>query len=248
VALAESSGPAAVGQEQNFVPLSDFLEDSRLVALDLQNGRRLWDAPLKVRGEEVLYGQVGGGVVLITSTYYGDQEEPGRRGEPERFVYYDLNGYDPDTGEHLWKTSVRGCEMGRAHNTNIQHPAIIGGKAYLSVRYVGRLNVIDLATGEATVDPGYRRNSKGCGVLTAGANALFFRNMSCESYDLAARQHVPISTISRPNCWVGTIPAGGLVMVPEGTAGCNCAFPLQTSIVMAPRRSAERARAPSPTD
>jgi outer membrane protein assembly factor BamB len=241
IVFAESSSPAAVGQEDNFVPLADFLQDARLVATDLQSGRRLWDVPLQVRGEEILYGQVGGGVVLVTSTYYGDEKEPARRGRQEHFVYYDLNAYSPKTGEHLWKATIRGCEKGRAHNTNIQHPAIIGGRAYLSIRYVGELNIIDLATGEVSVDPNYRRNDKGCGVLTAAQDALFFRNMSCESYDLTAREHVPISTISRPSCWVGTLPAGGLVMVPEGTAGCNCAFPLQTSIVMAPRRSGENA-------
>lgn len=235
VYLAESTAQKAVSKEDGFVPLTDFLsEGARLVALDLATGRQRWSVPLDVHGEEILYAQVGGGTLLVTSTYYGKDPEPGRGGKPERFVYYDLHGYSPADGEHLWKATIRGCEMDRAHNTNIQHPAIIGDRAYLSIRYVGKLNVVDLATGEVTVDPGYKRNDKGCGVLSASRDALFFRNMSCESYDLSAREHVAISSISRPSCWVGTIPAGGLVMVPEGTAGCNCGFALQTSIVVAP--------------
>ena len=28
----------------------------------------------------------------------------------------------------------------------------------------------------------------------------------------------------RPGCWINAIPAGGLVLVPDASAGCSCSY------------------------
>ena len=112
----------------------------------------------------------------------------------------------------------------------------MGNKAYLSMRTGGRLFTFDLATGECTETPQFR-GSKGCGVMTGSRTTLFFRNMASQAYDTVSGQTFWTSSISRPSCWLNDIPAGGLVLMPEASTGCDCAFALQVSIVLAPSRS-----------
>jgi len=41
--------------------------------------------------------------------------------------------------------------------------------------------------------------------------------------------------IVRSSCWINMIPAGGLLLIPEASSGCTCAYPLQTSFAYRPR-------------
>ena len=40
----------------------------------------------------------------------------------------------------------------------------------------------------------------------------------------------------RPDCWLSTIPAAGMLLSPEGGGGCSCGSWMETSIVFAPKR------------
>ncbi|MFT7515228.1 MAG: hypothetical protein ACI9QL_004457, partial [Candidatus Omnitrophota bacterium] len=40
--------------------------------------------------------------------------------------------------------------------------------------------------------------------------------------------------VSRPGCWINMIPAGGLLLIPESSAGCTCNFAIQTSMALIP--------------
>jgi len=40
----------------------------------------------------------------------------------------------------------------------------------------------------------------------------------------------------RLGCWINAIPANGLVMIPEASAGCVCMFSIASTIVMEPRK------------
>ena len=42
-------------------------------------------------------------------------------------------------------------------------------------------------------------------------------------------------TRARPGCWINTIPADGLVLQPEASAGCLCLFPIMCSVALEPR-------------
>ncbi|MBM4085529.1 MAG: hypothetical protein FJ272_12120, partial [Planctomycetes bacterium] len=39
---------------------------------------------------------------------------------------------------------------------------------------------------------------------------------------------------TRPGCWLHVVPAGGLVLSPESSSGCTCAYPIQTTLALAP--------------
>ena len=43
----------------------------------------------------------------------------------------------------------------------------------------------------------------------------------------------------RPGCWINTIPANGLLLFPEASAGCRCSYPIRSTVVMKPKPSEE---------
>jgi hypothetical protein len=55
-------------------------------------------------------------------------------------------------------------------------------------------------------------------------------------FDLKTGQYTVLSETTRSGCWVNILPAGGLILMPESTAGCICGYPLQTSIAVTPRQ------------
>jgi hypothetical protein len=38
----------------------------------------------------------------------------------------------------------------------------------------------------------------------------------------------------RPSCWISFVPAGGIVVCPEGSAQCTCSYAIQGSVVLYP--------------
>ena len=75
----------------------------------------------------------------------------------------------------------------------------------------------------------------GCGALSASANALYFRSRNPTAYLPSTGKFKKITTVSRPGCWINAIPAGGMLLIPEASSGCTCAFPIQCSLAFAPR-------------
>lgn len=74
-----------------------------------------------------------------------------------------------------------------------------------------------------------------CGMLTGSANMLMFRSGYTGFYDLTADNGTRHFAGHRLGCWINAIPAGGLVMIPEASAGCVCQFSIASTIVLEPR-------------
>jgi hypothetical protein len=51
-------------------------------------------------------------------------------------------------------------------------------------------------------------------------------------FDLRTGQHTVLSTTTRPGCWINIIPAGGMILIPEASAGCTCGYAIQTSLAL----------------
>ena len=59
-----------------------------------------------------------------------------------------------------------------------------------------------------------------------------FTMWNAESNDLSKWERL------RPDCWISTIPADGMILSPEGGGGCSCGSWLETSIAFAPKSRA----------
>ncbi len=110
-------------------------------------------------------------------------------------------------GKLIWE------RKGLKYNTR---PVIIGRTIY-----AGGL-ACDLITGEER--PFFLKRSYGCGQLSASERLLVFRSATLGYYDLAGdRKQADYGGI-RPGCWINAIPAGGMVLMPDATAGCVCSY------------------------
>lgn len=93
---------------------------------------------------------------------------------------------------------------------------------------------LKLKTGEEINRPFGRTYN--CGMICSGKHVLTFRSGTFGYYNFADWQSgVKNWGGFRPACWINTIVAGGLVLVPEGQARCNCSYQMLPSIAFAPR-------------
>lgn len=80
------------------------------------------------------------------------------------------------------------------------------------------------------------RTGHHCGILTGcDSGMLLFRSGDTAFYDLETDVGVQHFAGHRLGCWINAIPANGLVMIPEASAGCVCQFSIASTIVMEPR-------------
>ena len=103
-------------------------------------------------------------------------------------------------------------------------PAIVGGEVYVRPR------AYDLATGKVLKKslPG-----GGCGTYAATSGAFIFRSGNVTMWNRSNGKVTSWSRL-RPDCWLSTIPAGGMLLSPEGGGGCSCGSWLETSIGFIP--------------
>jgi GxxExxY protein len=228
VCCVESRNPAARTSPDGRVRVGDFCAESvHLVALDLDSGRKLYDRPVRLPFQHIFFLNTARNTTLLTGTY-------NRAGK----VYYGLFAFAADSGTPKWNTEylaldVRANEPAPtdgSHGEQWQHPVIIGDRIY------SRPYDFDLETGRQGPKK-ISRGGHGCGGWTASAHYLFGRGSNPRLYDLAldATDGTPLTTVSRPGCWLNIIPAGGLVLIPESSSGCTCAYPVQTSLALVPR-------------
>ena len=69
----------------------------------------------------------------------------------------------------------------------------------------------------------------------ASKHIAVFRKGTIHYVDFDTDDQGLLTYVNRPSCWMSTIPAGGVMMLPEGSLGCVCDYPYQGSIVLAPK-------------
>jgi outer membrane protein assembly factor BamB len=241
VYFVESRNPSVVEDPSGTASLSDFfLEDARLVALELGSGEEIWSEPLSPlsskpedRHEHIAFLSYADGVLVSTRTGHIDQQ-----------LSYRLQARDASNGRSMWSQVYRSgrrvyAPLTYGKNGQQSHPCIIGDRIYLLSHITKALLSYDLHTGQPHKDPdlfNFWIHSKTCAVPTASTSSLFFRRDSCYMFDLASRESTDLTAVTRPSCWMSIIPAGGLILMPEASSGCTCGFAMQTSVVLSPRR------------
>jgi hypothetical protein len=83
----------------------------------------------------------------------------------------------------------------------------------------------------------FARPGHHCGAISATPNMMFFRSKSTAYYNLDNDEGTQHFAGQRLGCWINTIPANGLVMIPEASAGCVCLFSIAATIVFEPREN-----------
>jgi outer membrane protein assembly factor BamB len=214
-------------------PLKPPTADVRLaVALDAASGRRLWALPLDVTycGGNVA-GMAARGVLLwfgvYTDGHYWEQFYHGQLASRR------ITALSAADGKLLWSKPL-GYRV---------RPLVIGDTLHaepwaFDLKTGEPKMRINPATGETErwqwIRPGHH-----CGPPIASPNSLFFRSWSLGYYDLLADTGPTHFAGQRPGCWINFIPAGGLLLMPEASAGCMCAFPNMCTVVFRPAAASQ---------
>lgn len=207
------------------------------VALDSRTGETRWVSPVDVT----------------------DCSEIGTGGGKLSLMYHDnvllLGG--ANANGHYWQQFVSG-EFARrrlvalsatdgkkkwAKDANYKHRPIIVGQQVLAEPWSYNLSTGEQKmrthplTGEQ-VPWSLMRTGHHCGMFTGcESGMLLFRSGDTGFYDLKADAGTQHFAGHRLGCWINAIPANGLVMIPEASAGCVCLFSIAATIVMEPRES-----------
>lgn len=135
-----------------------------------------------------------------------------------------LTGFDSETGEILWDVEA-----------DYKSRPILNGDTIYTEGIA-----LDLKTG-APVTFTFSR-SYGCGVLASGENLLLFRSATLGYFEFTGEQKTKNFGGIRPGCWINAIPAGGRVLVPDGSSGCVCSYQNKAWIALAPEETATSRR------
>ena len=229
--FVESNNSATLAKANGRSTLDAMLsQGANLVALDLKSGKVAWKIATDFSEiQHHLYLSYARDVLVAVGSRNVDTGKKDNKGRKIEHVWYDTHAIDARTGELLWTRSQDNqVRSGGEHGEQDHRPAVVGETVYVEPY------AYDLLSGEPRTDWKLSRGGHGCGTVSASSATLFFRAGNPTMCDLATGQNAKVNLVSRPGCWINSIPAGGLLLIPEASSGCTCNFPLQTSMAFIP--------------
>jgi outer membrane protein assembly factor BamB len=178
-----------------------------LLALDARTGDVVWRESEEIFGTLLaLSGEHRALMMSYQPTRYALASERGGR----------IAVFDSRTGSRLWDREV----------SYRSRPMLNAGTIYAEG------GAWDLRGGEDR--PFDLRRSYGCGILATGRNLVVYRSATLGYYDLAGERRNRNFGGIRPGCWINALPAGGMVILPEGSTGCVCSYQNRAWMVLVP--------------
>jgi len=169
----------------------------KLVVLDAKTGKHKWTNGKDIFGTVLAFSDAHDMVLMsYQSTRFKIPSEIGGR----MAVFRGTEGY------RVWDKKVN----------YITRPLINGR------RIITQNGALDLLTGDET--PFKMKRYYGCGQISSSKNLLLFRSGTLAYQDLSRKAGTENFGGIRPGCWINSLPAGGLVFVPDASAGCRCSY------------------------
>jgi outer membrane protein assembly factor BamB len=196
IALEDTWDPK--NESRKLPPVAEVKQPpGRLLALDAATGKAAWQAAGDAFGTMLAYSQTHDALLMgYQSTRFKLPSEVGGR----------LAVFRGKTGEPLWEKQAK----------YVTRPLINDRKIY------AQGGSWDLLTGEE--QPFVFERSYGCGQLAGSRHMLLFRSATLGYLDLSRGSGVENFGGIRPGCWINALPVGGLVLVPDASAGCQCSY------------------------
>ena len=182
----------------------------KLIALNLADKTIVWEVDEDIWGTQLAVSESAGILLMyyqgVKHTFFKLPTEVGNR----------MAAFSTVTGKRLWDRPA-------VYKTR---PLINGGVIYAEG------GAWDLKTG-ADVPWEFRR-SYGCGQIAAGRNLMLFRSATLGYLDLSRNAGTENFGGIRPSCWFNAIPAGGMVLVPDGSSKCACSYQMRAWLALQP--------------
>ncbi len=181
-----------------------------LVVMDASSGSILWKNEEDIFGTQIAVSSEHGILLLhyqaVTHKFFKLPSEVGGR----------MAAFDVKTGKRLWDVSAD-CKTRPIINDDMIYAE---GGAWM------------LKTGETI--PWHFERSHGCGQIAGSVHMLIFRSATLGYLDLSRDRGVENFGGMRPGCWFNGIPAGGMVLVPDGSSKCACSYQMRSWLALQP--------------
>jgi outer membrane protein assembly factor BamB len=197
---------------------------STLKAIRIESGETAWEAPDMPRSACAL--MLKNGVIVA-----------GPRVEKPNDSYGDVMAYAAADGRQLWCQGMEKRNWNNDRGATVLYQFIVGDTVYLPEAY-------DLRTGEEKFplkDPFTGKpvqfgvfGINFCTTVSAAKNIVTYRSASIAYQGIDDYTGVKWLPEVRPSCWISTVPAGGLLLAPEGSSTCSCGYNYKTSLAMYP--------------
>jgi outer membrane protein assembly factor BamB len=182
-----------------------------LLALDGRSGRELWRTDDDIFGTQLAVSSQHGVLLMhfqgVKHNFFKLPSEIGGR----------MAALAVDSGTRLWDQAA-----------DYKTRPIINGEVIYAEGGAWKLK-----TGE--VVPWKFERSYGCGQIAASCNLMLFRSATLGYLDLTRDVGTENYGGIRSGCWFNAIPAGGQVLVPDGSAKCACSYQMQAWLALQPR-------------
>lgn len=194
------------------------LTSQYLVALNRVSGEKLWEKPVDFsKCENMLYLIHAEGTLVASGSdrnkmyhiFAYDVSSPALRFGTEEPEVPELWRKQPPPDLDSKMIPVRY----KHHGGHLQHPLVVRQTLYSDWR------AFDLRSGKLL--PIKVPGRRGCGNMAASNHSIFYRNYSQTVWNLDTDIKTSLQG-SRTGCWLGMIPAQGLMLVPESSGGCSC--------------------------
>lgn len=211
VYFVETRNPTARKQTDRRLNDTHFWQDQFLVALNLQTGDTVWEQALDtIDGVVVFFLACTDDTILVSASAQGQ---------------YHLYAYEAETGQGRWANEHPWPSDN--HSGHMQHPVLFDDRVFLEPCGY------DLVTGKRLTEAMGRH--EGCATYCGTEHALLFRGPSRRIAMWDIREEKTTTWFNlRPSCWLSTIAADGMVLLPEGGGGCSCGNWLETSLGLVP--------------
>ena len=183
-----------------------------LLALDAKTGAVVWRNDDDVFGTQLAVSREHSTLLMsyqaVKHRFFKLPSEIGGR----------MAAFDIETGKRRWDQKAQ-------HTTR---PLINGDVIYAEG---GAWNLV---TGKPV--PWQFERSYGCGQIAASTHLMLFRSATLGYLDLSRDAGTENFGGVRPSCWFSAIPAGGLVLAPDGSAKCACSYQMQAWLALQQRQ------------
>lgn len=192
-----------------------------IAALDLRDGRELWQTPAEAPAAAVP-GPREFAPPLAPQLAFSETCD---------VLLFTRNAatasaYRGASGKLLWSRE-QPCKWPEKSFTSYHPPVVLGDRFITHGR-----DVIALETGEPCATqlwPGAKDSPRGCGRALGCSHLLLMRDAHATYYDLDHGEHTYLRGI-RSGCTNSLVPAGGVLSAPNFSRHCNCNYPISTSV------------------
>jgi len=191
-------------------------EKGIILAFNRYNGNKLWENKKNIYGTVLSLSEEHETLMM---TYMGQKWAP-----PSEKHYYNrgphthLAAFNTKDGKRRW-------DIKSPYQTHI----IINGDTAYSDMHNWKIK-----TGETT-QLKFKRGF-GCGLLSASKHLMLWRSGTLAYHNFGKGKGIQYFGGMRPGCWINVIPAGGIVLAPNGSTGCSCSFLNETWFALEPKK------------